>query len=241
MATEVVQVDEATEAEYENLQRSGFQVPPEPEIVEVETSNDRNDETSRPGRVYCRRLIQKVPPLLLKEKNNTEDYIPVAVSVGPYHHGKPELRLAEGFKPKALDLFVMGGGQNLEFCYDRVLEVIGEIKNCYEHPTGFYYSDHELARMMLLDACFIIIHMELSIPEPVPEPDMYRPQTLKEHKGLAMVQQLGALTLATVLRDLFLLENQIPFLVVKLLINWRYGNNEGELLLNRLVFESYFI
>ncbi|KAL0456106.1 UNVERIFIED_CONTAM: hypothetical protein Slati_0949800 [Sesamum latifolium] len=236
---EIVEVETSTtdRAETISQRRSGFQIPPEPEIDEVGTSNDRG-ESSRPERPSKR--IQKVPPLLLNEKENTEYYIPAVVSVGPYHHGKPELSLAEGFKPKALDLFVMGGRQNMEFYYDRVVEMVGEIRNCYEGRSVDAYSDHDLVRMVLLDACFIIVHMELSIPEPVPEPDMYRPQTLKEHKGMTMVQHLGPLTLANVLRDMFLLENQIPFRVVKLLISLRYGNSEGEMLLNRLVFESYF-
>ncbi|KAL0377202.1 UNVERIFIED_CONTAM: hypothetical protein Scaly_0837800 [Sesamum calycinum] len=236
---EIVEVETSItdHVETSSQRRVGFQVPPEPEIVEEGTSNDRGYETSRRRQAWLRR-IQKVPPLLLKEKKNTEDYIPAVVSLGPYHHGKPELSLAEGFKPKALDLFVMGGRQNLEFYYDKVLEVVGEIRNCYERRSVEAYSDHELARMVLLDACFIINHIEISIPEA----DMYRPQmpALKEHKGMTMVQHLGPLTCANVLRDMFLLENQIPFRVVKLLMNLRYGNNEGEMLLNRLVFESYF-
>ncbi|KAL0413644.1 UNVERIFIED_CONTAM: hypothetical protein Sradi_1566100 [Sesamum radiatum] len=236
----IVEVETSTtdRSETSSQRRSGFQVPPEPEIIEVGITSNDIGETRRPG--WPGKRIQKVPPLLLKKKENTEDYIPAVVSVGPYHHGKPELSLAEGFKPKALDLFVMGGRQNLEFYYDRVLEMVGEIKNCYERRSVQGYSDHELARMVLLDACFIIVHMELSIPEPLPERDMYRPQTLKEHKRMTMVQHLGLLIVANVLRDMFLLENQIPLRVVKILINLRYGNSEGQMLLNRLVFESYF-
>ncbi|KAL2230459.1 UNVERIFIED_CONTAM: hypothetical protein Sindi_1640300 [Sesamum indicum] len=229
--SEIAEVENPTtdHAEPSGQRRIGFQVPQEPEIAEV--------ETRRPGRAFFRPM-HKVLPLMLK--GNTEHYIPVVVSMGPYHHGKPELSLAEGFKPKALDLFLMGGSDtlNLEFYYDIVLEMVGEIRNCYERRSVERYSEHELARMLLFDACFIIIYMESGIPEPVPEPGMYGPQTLKAHRGMTMGQHLGLATLANVLRDMFLLENQIPFRVVKRLVDLRFGEAEGEMLLNRLVSES---
>ncbi|KAK4406310.1 hypothetical protein Sango_0637500 [Sesamum angolense] len=92
---------------------------------------------------------QKVPPLLLKEEKNKEDYIPKAVSIGPYHHGEAELHLAEAFKPKAVQMFVYGGERSRDFYYSNVFARIGEIRSCYEEGSTDKYSDRKLAKMML--------------------------------------------------------------------------------------------
>ncbi|KAL0387879.1 UNVERIFIED_CONTAM: hypothetical protein Sradi_2669700 [Sesamum radiatum] len=205
--------------------QNGFQAPPEVlQIVIV--------QTPLPWRPR-RRKFHKVPPLLLTEEKKRQDYIPKAVSIGPYHHGKSELSLAEAFKPTALKLFVLGGGRTRRFYYNHVLEVIGEIRSCYEEGSTDAYSDCKLAKMMLLDACFIIIYIELGTPSEG-EPEMQgHEHRLKMQKVMTMVEDLGLLTSAIVLRDLFLLENQIPLPILNLLIDLRYGNGAGEMLLNR--------
>ncbi|KAL0413623.1 UNVERIFIED_CONTAM: hypothetical protein Sradi_1564000 [Sesamum radiatum] len=109
------------------------------------------------------RTIQKVPPLLLREEKNRLDYIPKVVSIGPYHHGKPDLRLAEDFKSNAVDLFVSGGtcGRGREFYRAEVAKRIREIKSCYVASSTDEYSDDELVEMMLRDCCFIIIQITM--------------------------------------------------------------------------------
>ncbi|KAL0413626.1 UNVERIFIED_CONTAM: hypothetical protein Sradi_1564300 [Sesamum radiatum] len=227
------------------------QVPtPVSRMAEVETSNGGGDQQPQSGSQFPpevlqivvqrrlpwlprRRKFQKVPALLLTEEKNRQDYIPKVVSIGPYHHGKPELSLAEAFKPTAVNLFVFGGEQSRRFYYLKVLEKIGEIRRCYEDGSTDAYSDSELAEMMLLDACFTIIHIEVGTP-PEGESEMHgHEHRLKIQKTLTVVEDLGLLTLAIVLRDLFLLENQIPLSALQLLIDLRYGNGAGEKLLNR--------
>ncbi|KAI3448831.1 hypothetical protein Pfo_005496 [Paulownia fortunei] len=214
---------------------NGSQVPPPPELenVQTQTSNEKGETSYQPG---ARRRIQKVPIVLLKEEKNRDDYFPKVVSIGPYHHGKPELHLTEAFKPKALDLFVLGGQHNLEFYRDKVLEKIHDTRESYQQQSTDTYSDHDLARMMLLDACFIIIHMEASTPEP----EKQEPEPLVLVKRSSLIQHLGMLTGAIVNRDLFLLENQVPFFIVKLLIRLRYERDEGEKLLNRFMNITLF-
>lgn len=36
-------------------------------------------------------LIERVLPILRRNKDNDKHYDPIMVSIGPYHHGKPEL------------------------------------------------------------------------------------------------------------------------------------------------------
>ncbi|KAG8363656.1 hypothetical protein BUALT_Bualt19G0045200 [Buddleja alternifolia] len=55
-----------------------------------------------------------------------------------------------------------------------------------------------------------------------------------------MREHLGFLTMALLLRDFFLLENQIPFMIIKLLIELRYEKNDGEEFLKRYLNIAIF-
>ncbi|WMV55289.1 hypothetical protein MTR67_048674 [Solanum verrucosum] len=109
-------------------------------------------------------------------------------------------------------------------------EVVENARSCYVDGSTDKYNDHEFALMMLLDACFIINHIELSTT------DTYNKLRTTRH-------HLGMLALSTTIRDMFLLENQIPFWILKLLISLRYDKDEGdellEMLLNFTLFGEY--
>ncbi|KAL0456080.1 UNVERIFIED_CONTAM: hypothetical protein Slati_0947200 [Sesamum latifolium] len=119
---------------------------------------DARDDQQARGRAR-RRIIQKVPSLLLTEEKNRQEYIPKVVSIGPYHHGKPELRLGEAFKADAVDMIVLGDVERREYYRAQVLERIGEIRSCYVAHSTDEYSDDALAEMVLRDCCFIIIQI----------------------------------------------------------------------------------
>ncbi|KAL3533638.1 hypothetical protein ACH5RR_007159 [Cinchona calisaya] len=159
--------------------------------------------------------MQKVPPVLRLDRNNLQDYDPLVVSLGPYHHGKKELQLAEDFKPTALKMFVNGSSrdalQGLQ---------LNDARNCYIED-----DDPKLAQMMLLDACFIINYIVAIKSDP---------------KDCTTRRRLGELAFGIVLRDMFLLENQIPLWIVKLLICWKYGTEQGENMLNEFIEETVF-
>ncbi|KAG6391049.1 hypothetical protein SASPL_148796 [Salvia splendens] len=170
--------------------------------------------------------IQKVQPLLLQLETNKEDYFPVTVSFGPYHHGEPELAFVEAFKPKAVQLFISGAPERYEFYHTKVVNIIGDIRNCYEEASVASYSDDYLSEMMLRDASLMIIYMEISTLEQIDE--------LMLDKLRAMRDELGMLiTLAILSRDLLLLQNQIPLFVMELLMDLRYGAGKFDSLLNR--------
>ncbi|KAL0377217.1 UNVERIFIED_CONTAM: hypothetical protein Scaly_0839300 [Sesamum calycinum] len=177
--------------------------------------------------------MQKVPPLLLEEEKNKEDYIPKVVSIGPYHHGKPKLRLAEAFKPNAVQMFVEGGKPSRDF-YSNVYAKIGEIRSCYEEGSTDAYSDCKLAEMMLYDACFIIVRIETNMPAKH-NGEMSRIGAQMDTKYRTMAENLGRLNMALSHRDLLLVENQIPFWIVKDFITLRYSEVEGKKLLNRFL------
>lgn len=167
--------------------------------------------------------IHKVTPQLrikAQEQSGPSVYDPILVSLGPYHHGKPELLRAEQFKYLCLDWCAKGSEISKERFYKCILDKINEIRGCYaEVSVVSKYDDVALALMMLLDACFIQSFMETRIGE----------------TGNSQWRSfLGLSVFSFTSRDLMVLENQIPFFVQKLLINEMYGRVEGEKLLHKL-------
>ncbi|KAL2480728.1 Plant protein of unknown function (DUF247) [Abeliophyllum distichum] len=176
-------------------------------------------------RYFDGRRMHKVPQSMRLKKHKEEDcYAPKMVSFGPYNHGLSELRMVEEFKPLVLTMIVSSSGEDREFFYYKILEVIDQVRNCYVGVSRDVYDDGALAEMMLLDACFTIYIMKVSLGD--------------GEKYFHFHQHFGMAAASRAFQDMYLLENQIPLWVIELSINLIYGNKEEEsmLLCNFLSF-----
>ncbi|XP_055801759.1 UPF0481 protein At3g47200-like [Solanum dulcamara] len=162
-----------------------------------------------------RRHIPKVPLFMRIDNQKSDDYDPKVVSLGPYHHGKPEVNFVEDFKPKSLEMFIQGSNKNQDFFLEEILREIDDFKSFYVEEFSNKYNNNEFARMMLLDACFILNDIEISTRS-TPNSASKQSNTIK-HLGIAVY--------LITRRDLYLLENQVPFPVLKLLVKLRYGDD----------------
>ncbi|KAI3801322.1 hypothetical protein L1987_29426 [Smallanthus sonchifolius] len=168
------------------------------------------------------RHIERVPPLLLKgEKGwrNRECYEPAVVSLGPYHHNRTELAQAERYKLMTLEEFRLSCSKTIGFLYNKVFEVVQDARKCYIDGSTDAYDDEEFTRMMLRDGCFVLFFIECI--------------SHASNKKLLNNDYLGALGVANVTRDIFLLENQIPFAVLEVLLEQRFPDDKGEGTLNK--------
>ncbi|KAM3264050.1 protein like [Capsicum annuum] len=166
---------------------------------------------------YKSSIIQMVPYFMREEnKENSDDYEPNVVSLGPYHHGKEKLKfLEEYFKPMAVELFIGNSSVGED---DLMVAILGEIrcaKSCYLQEFTSKYSDEEFARMMLRDAC-----VNLNDIGPTEGHVLY--------KKFWMIQHLGAVVYANIGRDMYLLENQVPFQILKTLFFFIYNTHDGD-------------
>ncbi|XP_004235053.1 UPF0481 protein At3g47200 [Solanum lycopersicum] len=154
-------------------------------------------------------LMQMVP-LLMKGGNN-EDYEPKVVSFGPYHHGKENLKLVEDFKSTAVQRFVESD-INENIFISAILGEIENAKNCYPREVTCRYTNIEFAQMMFRDACVIL--------------NYFGPTTDVEHssKKKETINHLGIAVYKSIRRDMYLLENQIPFWILEILVALRYPN-----------------
>ncbi|XP_057982243.1 UPF0481 protein At3g47200-like [Malania oleifera] len=163
--------------------------------------------------------IRRVPQMLREQtsiKKEFEKFFePRVVSIGPYHHGNPKLKLMEELKPKFAHRFVSRlikdtasreadqhqFGTLINEFYHKIHKEIQELRKRYadENSTS-KYGDEDLARMLFLDGCFILQFIENRQGT-----NSEQPQMMKSHYE-AFVEQ-----------DLFLLENQLPFKVLQIL------------------------
>ncbi|KAG7958820.1 hypothetical protein I3843_10G037700 [Carya illinoinensis] len=146
--------------------------------------------------------IQKVIFLLRDHEHFVRYYEPRVVSLGPIHHGKEKYQLAETFKRKLAKEFVKSSGKTIEELCNEIEknENIKELKQCFEEEVTKKYNDVDLAWILVVDGCAILQYIYLAVEDKLKE------LNIKED-SVAFCQQ-----------DLFLLENQVPYRLLELLM-----------------------
>ena len=139
--------------------------------------------------------IPRVPQILRWTQDFNKFYEPRVISFGPYHHSKPDLHPEEMIKPLYAEQFLADSNQDIKDLYTKIGSNIKAVRDCYDSNSTKEYDDEALAWMMLLDGC--------SLLQIIRETDT--------SNVLAYHQR------CLVKLDLFLLENQLPFGVLKLI------------------------
>ncbi|KAH7855559.1 hypothetical protein Vadar_026206 [Vaccinium darrowii] len=156
-----------------------------------------------------KRRIERVPLTMRRDERTKGYFDPRVVSIGPYHHGKKELQMAERIKPIVAELFISRSGRSMDEFRKNVLEIVDDARSCYIEGSTDVYSDKEFAEMMLLDGLFVSAFIEYTTPGYGDDTFQYQ---LTEH--------LGQHDLYLVTGDIMhLLENQFPLQVLELLMS----------------------
>jgi hypothetical protein len=138
--------------------------------------------------------IHRVPKLL--RKVNRDAYTPKLISIGPLHHGKKDLKDMEMLKLRYFKDFCFRTGK----CQKELASIIEDneinIRHCYADASRL--SSKEFVRMILLDGIFII---ELFL------------RKSEESKGDYILSK--PLLTNHIMEDLILLENQLPFFILR--------------------------
>ena len=159
------------------------------EIREIVTRPESHSSTR------CR--IHEVPHYL--RKWNTEAYTPMVVSIGPIHHKNERLKSMEEYKERYFRSFVKRSMIKVKYLVDTIWRMKESIHGCYAETIDPTDGGDKFVKMILLDAIFIL---ELFIRETL------RSQTRDD----AMIVKPRAKAIKF---DLLLLENQLPFFVIK--------------------------
>ncbi|CAA0816445.1 Putative UPF0481 protein [Striga hermonthica] len=160
-----------------------------------------------------------------------ESYIPQEVAIGPYHHFRAEVYDMERYKVAAAKRTQRElQDSKLQDIVDHLVNFELRIRAGYHRPVGF--GSEALAWMMAVDACFLL--------------EFFQVCGLKMGKVLTKNQStLSRLTdLSTnknannaILRDIVMLENQIPLFVMRMLLEFRFSSLDiaDKLLLDMLI------
>ncbi|KAI7729405.1 hypothetical protein M8C21_010243 [Ambrosia artemisiifolia] len=137
-------------------------------------------------------------PSTLKD-HNPSSFKPRMVAIGPLHREDENLQASEA--EKTTHMFnllsrIVGSTHEdtLRACAQKVNASMDKIRACYAETI--IYNNTELAKMMVMDGCFILEFLYR-----IKNPDKFKP-------GNMMFVQFT-------MYDLLLLENQIPFLVLE--------------------------
>jgi hypothetical protein len=153
--------------------------------------------------------IYRVPSDL--RKLNEEAYTPKVISIGHFHHGVERLKTMERRKGRYFKIFVEKAKLNVENLISTIRDREADVRHCYSH-TSELSSDYYV-QMILLDASFIIVFfLELCIPEWMP----YNNHTTFSKR-----------LMATILSDIWLLENQLPFFIIEELYNLAFASRSN--------------
>jgi len=166
---------------------------------------------------YIQSCSISVVPEGLK-KWNEDAYIPRKVSIGPRFKGwREDLLLIEEVKLRCmLSLIHRGEGaarESLKKCSEAVWELDEKVRASY--VTSLKFEQQELAKIMLLDGCFLL---ELLISKSERLDSKLRSRLRPSGPAAEVLKD------EDVLSDLMLLENQIPILVLHKLFQTLFPN-----------------
>ncbi|XP_021757943.1 UPF0481 protein At3g47200-like [Chenopodium quinoa] len=158
--------------------------------------------------------IYKVPEFILK--GNEEFYQPSVMSIGPVYYKDENLETMQEVKWIYLDYFLKNpynAYPSLEPYINFVREKEWEIRGSYQHQFNDI-SSNEFIEMIVLDAAFLVYYFMCKIPTFENRYSIHEPSIENKLQGL----------MPYLAKDLFLLENQLPFFVFKEICNKAFGN-----------------
>ncbi|XP_038993078.1 UPF0481 protein At3g47200-like [Hibiscus syriacus] len=146
-------------------------------------------------------LIQRVPPVLLNMKEDFKKcFEPRLVSLGPLHHGDPRFQRAEVSKLQFAAFFALENKTDGDTLFGKIKAEIEDLRKCYMSDDTKDYDDEKLAWMLFIDGCAVLCAISCGMEGKFDK--------LNTKPDLLVFAQL----------DLFLLENQIPYKVLQILI-----------------------
>ncbi|XP_009798517.2 UPF0481 protein At3g47200-like [Nicotiana sylvestris] len=170
-------------------------------------------------------------------ESNVRCYEPLVVALGPFHHGKSKLQPMEKYKemmaiefadqestePKSAGVLsrLLTNSVSIDELYKKVKNIVPNVRECYALDLIKDYSNEEFAQMMFLDGCFILQYILCLVT------GNYKQLQMKSHD------------IVFIRRDLFLLENQLPFEVLHVLMSCRFKKDEGMRMIKTFISSAH--
>jgi len=146
--------------------------------------------------------IQKVAHYLRDRKHFAKHYSPRLVSIGPIHHGEEHLELGEKYKLMWAENFLERTKQDGQTLYEKIASNIEQLKKRFAGDVIRdlkFPDDEKLSWMLFVDGCSLLQILDKG--------NLNDPREMN-----VKVDQM-----VLVWMDVLLLENQLPYEVLKLL------------------------
>ncbi|KAL9369671.1 hypothetical protein Peur_040870 [Populus x canadensis] len=181
-------------------------------------------DTSLQNVLWDKHSIYKIPASVTAL--NETAYMPQTVSFGPYHHGEDHLKPMEEHKQRALTYYLNRGGRRLQAVVESLNDEIQVLKDSYDMLGESWKDDkNKFLRLMILDGCFMLEIIRLASHSL----DGYAAND-------PIFSSHGRLYIAPYIRrDMLLLENQLPMLVLYKLFALESNGAQDEGFVNELV------
>ncbi|GAY66943.1 hypothetical protein CUMW_252820 [Citrus unshiu] len=164
--------------------------------------------------------IFSVPKTLMF--SDPDSYTPQEVAIGPYHYFRPELQEMEWYKLAAAKRAQrhIDGDHKFQYIVDQLKRLELKIRACYHKFLNF--SNETLAWMMAIDASFLLEFLQIyAVKEGKLSATSSSTSTshLLDYAGTKAAHN-------AILRDMVMLENQIPLFVLRKMLELQYSSLE---------------
>ncbi|KAF8042230.1 hypothetical protein BT93_A0758 [Corymbia citriodora subsp. variegata] len=172
--------------------------------------------------------IYKVPPFITDLKSKA--YQPQVVSFGPYHYRDDCLSSMEEHKHRVLLHFLKRSKKTIELFFESLSKKARELKDSYDKldPTWNEGAGGQFLKLMIMDGCFMLEIMRNTVGEK---------RDYAHNDPIFNIQRLKYIA-PYIGRDMLLMENQLPMLVLYELVKVESDGKEDDV--NELIRKFYF-
>lgn len=193
-------------------------------LIDVTKELQNKLDTSMQNILWNKRSIYKVPASVTVL--NKAAYRPQTVSFGPYHYCDDQLKRMEEHKHRALHYFLERSGKSLELFLQSLNEVVQDLKDSYDQLDKSWKDDtSKFLQLMILDGCFMVEIMRLAI----------QPSNTYAADDPIFSSHGRVYTVPFIKRDMLIVENQLPMLVLYKLVAVESDGTKDEEFVNKLV------
>ncbi|XP_034691205.1 UPF0481 protein At3g47200-like [Vitis riparia] len=197
-------------------------------VVQVSNRLDNMVDTSTEAEQWKKRSIYRVPTCVTDL--NKKAYKPQAVSFGPYHHGEEHLQTMEDHKRRALLHFFKRSDKPIKLLVESLAEVVQDLKDSYDLLDPAWQKDTSaFLQLMIVDGCFMLEILRTATHTM----DDYDPNDpiFSDHGRLYIMPYVR--------RDMLMLENQLPMLVLDKLLAVESDKAKDPELINKLILKFF--
>ncbi|XP_058096186.1 UPF0481 protein At3g47200-like [Magnolia sinica] len=158
---------------------------------------------------------------------NRKAYKPQVISFGPIHHGEAHLKPMEEHKRRALVHFLKRTDKPIDIYRDALAKVVQQLMDSYEQLDEEWRDSEKFLQLMILDGCFML---EM----------LYKAHGMTDNYAFSdpIFSYHGKVhNMPFIRRDMLMIENQIPLLVLEKLIAVEKGEDNNEEFIHKLILK----